>query len=88
MAQNSFNVEVIPALKTAVEHLTESKVRMIKGVAASKEVAEDSGVEKLIKSAEAMEAGTIALGKTMDENVESMGVLIKYYTDIEEALTM
>lgn len=83
---NSFNVEVVPQLKKAVEYFGEAKVKMHKGVEAAIAIAEDSGAQNLIKSANNMKEGTDALEKTIDETSASLEDVIKYYNDLDDVL--
>lgn len=86
MAKVSFETGAIPSIKGAIESLEETKATLVKGAQGSQEVAQESNVGKLIKSAASMSDATASLVKTIDENIECFEKLLKYYVSLEAEL--
>ena len=85
MSRN-FNVEELGKLDQAVELLEEVIPLGKKGIENSKEIAQESGAEKYIKSAEALEEGAQAFFACIGEFVEVAKELTATYKRLDAGL--
>jgi hypothetical protein len=87
MGMNSFNLENGARLKGALQIVETIPAEAKKGVDNSVDVANDSGVPKLIDSANKMNDSAANLFKTIEEFVVCGNKLQGYYDKMEQALT-
>ena len=85
---NDFNLEAVEQISKAVSELEEVIPVGKKGVENSVEVANESGSDRAIKSAQSLEEGTNQFFACFEEFLESLKEVHAYYKKLDAAVNL